>query len=273
VRRHEQAGRQRTGRQVVALHRRALTRQHEINQSLRRTILPDADRHSDVNGMRVAIRYRAADQTAGIGGDWYLADPLPGGGLLLAVGDVAGHGLPSAGTMVQLRHSAFALAVAGHDPATILSVLNHLLCQQPTVTMATAVLAVYQPRTRELTWARAGHLPILAASRHGVESLWQPAGLILGARAEAEYVNGVRRLGEYELLVMYTDGYVEAPGQQIDDGLRQLERDTSLAMRGSPSEWPTAVVEQLPRRNPNDDACILAATTLHQPTHPGMGGR
>jgi hypothetical protein len=45
-----------------------------------------------------------------------VSDPLPGGDLVLAVGDVVGHGLAAAATMVRLRHATAALAVAGHQP-------------------------------------------------------------------------------------------------------------------------------------------------------------
>ena len=163
---------------------------------------------------------------------------------------------------MQLRHAMAALAIAGHGPGDILTALNGLLCRQRMGTMATAVVAIYRPPDRELTWARAGHLPILRANRDGVEPLWEPAGVILGAFPDVGYTHVAGRLAADELLVMYTDGYVEEPGQDVDHGLRQLGRHASLAMRGLPADGPTAVVDGLCRRNPHDDACVLAAAPL-----------
>jgi len=242
--------------------RHALMTGREISQPLRQTVLPEPECGTDLNGMRVAARYHAADQAVGVGGDWYLSDPLPCGDLLLAVGDVVGHGLAAAGPMVQLRHAMAALAAAGHGPGEILTALNGLLCRQRAGTMATAVVATYRPLDRKLTWARAGHPPILRANRDGVEPLWEPAGAILGAFPDVGYTHTAGRLAADELLVMYTDGYVEEPGRDVDDGLRQLGDHASSVMRGPATDGPTAVVDRLRRRNPRDDACVLAAAPL-----------
>ena len=83
--------------------------------------------------MRIAVRYEGADRSVDVGGDWYLSEPLPDGGLLLAVGDVVGHGLAATATMVRLRNAAVGLAVAGHRPGEILTVLNRL-CASGTTT-------------------------------------------------------------------------------------------------------------------------------------------
>ena len=62
-----------------------------------------------VNGVRVGVRYAVADTIAGVGGDWFLGIALPGGDVMLAVGDVMGHGPDAAGTMHQLRASMTSL--------------------------------------------------------------------------------------------------------------------------------------------------------------------
>src|SRR6185295_8983604 len=94
-----------TSRRLVAVQRRVLAEQRDVNRQLQDAILPPHDTAIAVNGMRVAVRYQGADRGSQIGGDWYLSDPLPSGEVLLAVGDVMGHGLAAAATMVQLRHA------------------------------------------------------------------------------------------------------------------------------------------------------------------------
>ena len=248
----------------MAARPRAATRQRTVNGRLQQAILPAPPPASEVNGMRVAVRYEGADQNlTGVGGDWYLSDPLPGGDLLLAVGDVTGHGLAVAATMVKLRYTMAALAVAGHGPSEVLGALNRHLCRYDTGEAATAVIATYRPGTGQLTWARAGHPPmLLLARRERIEPLWQPAGVILGMVPETTYANATCRLHAGDLLLMYTDGFVEEPGGSIDEGVSTLAAEARGVYDGAPADRPAAVVDRLRRRNPRDDACVLAAERL-----------
>ena len=249
-----------TNQRLVAMQRRALAEQRDVNRQLQDAILPRREPLVAVNGMRIAVRYQGADRSVDVGGDWYLSDPLPGGHLLLAVGDVAGHGLAAAATMVRLRNAAAGLAVAGHEPGEILTVLNHLLCQEGGA--ATAVVAKYRPETRTLTWARAGHVPVLVAKPAGVQALWHPAGVILGVFPDAVYANATRRLEGDDVLVMYTDAFVEEPGVGIDEGVRVLGEQARMAVGSALLDRPTALVDGLRQRNRRDDACVLAAEPL-----------
>src|SRR5262249_18636808 len=112
------------------------------------------------------------------------------------------------------------------------------------------------------TWARAGHPPMVLASADGVGSLWQPSGLILGVYPDAEYVPASQQLRAGDLLLLYTDGYVEDPEGDIDDGLRTLCDHAHSALGWSLPDRPAALVDRLRSRNPCDDACLLVAETL-----------
>jgi serine phosphatase RsbU (regulator of sigma subunit) len=245
---------------------RALAEQREINGRLQQVIMPAGDPVIDVNGMRVAVRCLGADHALHVGGDWYLTMPLPDGDLLLAVGDAVGHGLNAATAMVQLRHAMTAFAAEGHSPRGILAALNALLCQQDAETIATAVVARYRPRTGELTWARAGHPPILLADTRGVQPLGQPAGVVLGVFPQAEYRHAHKRLRSGDLVLMYTDGFVERRGGTIDDGVSAISERVGAALSAPPTapptDRPTTVVDRLDPRNPTDDSCVLVAESL-----------
>jgi serine phosphatase RsbU (regulator of sigma subunit) len=245
------------------LARRELAEQRQVNRQLQYAILPKRAPAVAVNGMRIAVRYEGADRTVDVGGDWYLSEPLPDGGLLLAVGDVVGHGLAATATMVRLRNAMVGLAVAGHGPGDILTVLNRLLCQGDDDASATAVVAAYEPRTHRLTWARAGHVPMLLANRAGVRPLWYPTGAMLGVLPDAEYPHATTTLRVDDVLVMYTDAFVEEPGIGLDDGVRALAEHTRRALAGAALDpmldRPTVLTDRLRRRNRRDDACLLAA--------------
>jgi serine phosphatase RsbU (regulator of sigma subunit) len=242
---------------------RELAEQLDVNRRLQSAILPWRETGAAVNGMRIAVRYEGADHSVDVGGDWYLTEPLPNGDTLLAVGDVVGHGLAATATMVRLRNAAAGLAVAGHGPGGILRVLNRLLCQRDDDAAATAVVATYNPAARRLTWARAGHVPILIANRHLVRTLWHPGGAILGVLPDAEYPLATTTLRADDVLVMYTDAFVEGPGLDVDDGVRALAEHARRELEGAAldplADRPTVLADRLRRRNRRDDACLLAA--------------
>jgi len=251
-------------RRRAAVRRRDLAEQRDVNRQLQCAILPARDTAVPINGMRIAVRYEGADRNLDVGGDWYASEPLPGGGLLLAVGDVVGHGLAATAMMVRLRHATAGLAVAGHAPGEILTALNRLLGQQGDGAAATAVVAAYEPDTHRLTWARAGHVPILVAARSGVRPLWHPAGAMLGLLPENHYAHATRVMASEEVLLMYTDGFVEAPGTSVDEGVRVLAERAQRALSkvDTVADRSRILAECLHRRNRNDDACLLAAEPM-----------
>lgn len=213
-----------------------------------------------VNGVRVGVRYAVADHASNLGGDWYLSTPLPGGDVMLAVGDVMGHGRVAAATMMQLRAAMTRLALAGDEPGAILAALNRMLCRRPSTMLATAVCGRFRTADHTLTWSRAGHLPILRANAAGVSALAQPSGMALGVDPAARYDTARVVVEPGDLLVMYTDGVVEQRDQAIDQGVQHLADDVRLAMRASaPGERVRAALDFAHRGNPDDDACLLAA--------------
>jgi serine phosphatase RsbU (regulator of sigma subunit) len=245
-------------RRTVLSQQRALAQQREINGQLQQVILPVPTAVTNVNGLRVAVRYLAADDAADVGGDWYLAVPLADGDVVFAVGDVVGHGLAAAPPMVALRHAAAAYAVAGYAPGEVLAALNTLLCRQGGWATATAVVARYRPATGELTWARAGHPPIMVAGRHGVATRYEPSGMLLGVSPDIGYGHASVRLRPGDVVLMYTDGLIEQRGQGIDDGVRDLAEQVADGLRGPVEDRLTSILDRLHRRNPADDACMLA---------------
>lgn len=268
----------RLSRRTVVAQQRALAEQREINDQLQQAILPVPTAVADLEGLRLGVRYLAADSggaggagsdgTAGllgVGGDWYLAVPLADGDITFAVGDVVGHGLAATPPMVALRHAASAYALAGDEPGEVLTALNTLLCRQSGWATATAVVARFRPATGELTWARAGHPPILIAGERGVAARYEPTGMLLGVCPDARYEHASTRLDPGDVVLMYTDGLIEERGQGIDDGVRDLAAQVTAGLHGPVDGRLTAILDRLHRRNPLDDACALAA----QPVTPG----
>lgn len=203
-------------------------------------------------GVQVAVRFCSADPESASGGDWYLSMPLAGGDLLLAVGDVTGHGLAAAAEMVRLRHAMASFAVSCGDPAAILDGLNAMLCRRGQVT-ATAVAARFRPRSGELTWAQAGHLPILVGSADGVRPLPSPDGIMLGVAAHAQFGQAAVCIEPGDFIVLYTDGIVRRR-EPLDQGIGRL-----AALAAAAGCCPAALLEDVDYGAAGDDACVLVA--------------
>jgi len=242
--------------------RRSLAAEHELAGRLQRIILPIPDGPIELPGLKVALRYLPAGQESLVGGDWYHATELRDGSVLLAVGDVAGHGTAAATTMAQLRHALRALAVTTSDPGELLGYLNRLTCDLERETpelSATAVIARFDPVRRELVWAQAGHPPPLLSRDGRTAPLTRPPGAILGVLEDATYRTARLEFRTGDMLLLYTDGLVEHRLRGVDDGLASVMAEMDAAVRASPQQPLAQLLARLQQANPDDDTCILAA--------------
>lgn len=243
---------------------RNLAAESRLAAELQQIILPIPRAPVDVGRLRVAVRYLPAEQANRIGGDWFHAGLAYDGTMILAVGDVAGHGIRSAATMAQLRQAFVTLtATATSDPAELLHYLNRLLlADSDSATIASAVAARFNPATGVIEWAQAGHPAPLRTRAGATEELARPPGPLLGAVPDPGYQLARFRLDEGDLLVFYTDGLIERRGRTLEDGLRPVIATLNrLSAQGSPA--PLAdLLGQLRRANPHDDTCVLATRLL-----------
>jgi GAF domain-containing protein len=235
--------------------------QHDIDRelvmSVQRSLLPATlPEHPEV---RLGARYMPAETRYGIGGDWYDAVLLPGGRILLLVGDVAGHGLKAAITMGQMRSAARALA-STHGPAALLDALDQFAGSGPDVLSATAAVAVIDPAERTLRYCLAGHPPLLLRDPDGtLAMLGEARGPLIGFGAGDRPEQVVTFLPG-SCLVLFTDGLVERRGETIDTGFARLGAALTAAATLDPANLCEALIEQsLPRTGRNDDTAILCA--------------
>jgi serine phosphatase RsbU (regulator of sigma subunit) len=201
--------------------------------------------------------------------------PLRGGKLLLAIGDVAGHGLPAASAMADLHHGLRGMALAEDRPGRLLTLLNELVEGMPEFTIASACCLLWDPATRRLTWGNAGHPAPLrirgeqarpldghvggVGSDHDGGGVGRPApagrvGPMLGADPRAVYEDCEAEVASGDVLLLYTDGLVERRVgdqtaahllAQIRDPDADLDRYADRVLAGA-------------RSDTDDDVCLLA---------------
>ncbi len=251
----ERLGDQLRTREITALA------EHRLAGQLQNLIQPVPREPFPLPGLQAAVSYLPAEKAVQVGGDWYHAQPLPNGHTLLAVGDVAGHGLEAASGMAHLRFALVAwLSIDICDPGVLLGHLNRL-SRQLGIT-GTAVIATYDPASRRLSWARGGHMaPLLTHAGH-TEELPLPPGLLLGAADRARYPVVGRTLDPGDLVLFYTDGLVERRDPGGVDLLEQVKRTLSEVSAEPGDLTLKRLRDLLPAAGPDDDTCTLAVRVL-----------
>ncbi|MFF5482881.1 SpoIIE family protein phosphatase [Streptomyces sp. NPDC012935] len=226
--------------------------------------------------METAGRYLPGTQGMEVGGDWY--DVVAAGdGLALVIGDVQGHGVQAAATMGQLRSAVRAFALGDRPPDEVMSGTNHLLIDLDAGLFASCCYIRLDPRTGLAQAAVAGHpRPLLRRPDGRTHVVDLPGGVVLGVDPQATYPVAELRMEPGAVLALYTDGLVERPGMDIDDGISALR--VALAKAGAPGARPggrslagvadrlTATARHMADRP--DDIALLLATRRTTPPRP-----
>lgn len=243
--------------------------EHATALTLQRSLLPPVP---EVAGLDAAAAYLPGNDRAEVGGDWYDVLDLPGLATGLAIGDVMGHDIAAAASMGQLRSVLRSYAWGGDDPATVLDRLDDLVQGLGMADLTTCVYARLDPEAeggggaRRLVWANAGHhAPLLRHPDGRVETLEAGASVLIGVdaaapggRAQAEQV-----LQPGSVLLLFTDGLVEARGLGLEPGLARVA--ATLAAH-DPEQGCAALTRTLAREllvhGQDDDVCLLAVRLL-----------
>jgi serine phosphatase RsbU (regulator of sigma subunit) len=230
--------------------------EHRLALRLQQAITPRTALPVPTPGLDVAARYRPAGPGSLVSGDWYDTVPLPDGQIFLAVGDIAGHGIDAVTGMVALRNCLRGLAITGAGPATLLKWLNKIAFHLTDGIIGTAVCGLFDPQTRTLRWARAGHLPPVLVRDGSAVTLPLPDGVLLGADPNATFGEATLPLAPGDALVLFTDGLIERHDEPIDDSLAAL-----LVLAATAAADIHGFADHLlseARSDTSDDACLVA---------------
>ncbi len=204
-----------------ALERRRLEEELALARRIQSALLPQhlpASSGWDLYGMNEPSR--------GVSGDYYeVVERKDGREWVLMIADVSGKGMAASLLTATLQALSSGPVEDGLPPEEISARLSRLLFKRtPPEKYATAFLAVLEPETGLLRYTNAGHNPpfVLRAdySTHELEATGPPLGLLPGAL----YRSGEIVLEPGDLLVLYTDGIVEASNPQGEEyGLDRLK--------------------------------------------------
>ncbi len=188
----------------ILRERDAFERQLEVAREVQRELLPKGP--PAIAGLELAGVCR---QAVAVGGDYYDYLQLADGHFGLVIADVSGKGVPASLLMASLQASARSLFPTIKDPGTLNARLNDALVQRSTIAhYATAVLASYEPETRQLRYSNAGHLPPLLIRGDEVIEC-REGGMPIGMIPGSTYDTGTHSLAHGDLLALFTDGVTE----------------------------------------------------------------
>ncbi|OEJ50094.1 phosphatase [Streptomyces agglomeratus] len=215
--------------------------------------------HGGPAALDLAAHYLPSSSSAMIGGDWYDALELPDGQTLLTVGDLTGHGVAATSGMAMLLGAVRGMAMAGIAPGDLMGHLNHLLETSTQPALGSAMCCRYDPVTRLLTWAQAGHpAPLLFRDGTG-RALTPPEGVLLGATSGAAYEQAEVQLRAGDLLVLHTDGISRRTPTDDAGPSRLLDLAPRFAEARSAQECVRLAVEEFGEAERENDACVLIA--------------
>ncbi|MET7617861.1 SpoIIE family protein phosphatase [Streptomyces sp. NPDC005408] len=217
-----------------------------------------------LRGLEVAARYLPGTQGMDIGGDFY--DLIRTGDAAAAViGDVQGHNATAAGLMGQVRTAVRAYTALGQPPGKVMESTNRLLIELEADLLVSCVYLHLDLSRHLALLARAGHpQPLLRDPDGQVHILDLAGGPLLGVDPAAGYPTTAVPLLPGSLLVLYTDGLIEAPGTDIDEALADLATILGRAVDEPLETLADSLIGQTARgRERSDDTALLLLRPVH----------
>lgn len=199
------------------LSARRVEGQIEIARQVQRGLLPPSD--SSPRDFELAAEWRPASR---VSGDFYDAFDLPANspgdtGAAFVIGDVSGKDVPAAMLASLIQGTAHAsdwtLSAASHNAAT--EQLNRLLCERASQErFASLFWGYFDARTGLLHYVNCGHCAPLLFRVAGRSVLrLSDGGPVLGLLPQARFEQGAERLEQGDVLVLYSDGVIEASNE------------------------------------------------------------
>jgi phosphoserine phosphatase RsbU/P len=147
-----------------------------------------------------------------VGGDYYDMLPLPSGSFAFTLGDVSGKGIPAAVMMASIQTLLHNLLQ--REPvqvAAVVSDLNRTLlgCSVPD-RYSTLFCGLISPDRRSITYVNAGHVPPLLLHADGGLTTLEGGGMPVALTPDWEYQQFTVELHPWALLVVVSDGLMEA---------------------------------------------------------------
>lgn len=202
-----------------------------------------------------------------VSGDYYDVVARPDGRIYFIIADVSGKGITAALVMASVATAFSIFTRSDPSPAALVADLNATLAPKTAPTkFVTLVAGVLDPKSGEVEFTNAGHVPPLVVSRDGVEQL-RTTDMVAGLFGHAQYRNQRLTLGEGDSLVLFTDGVTEAENaaeeqlgiEPVAELVRTLHGTRAPKILHAIEEYVRGYVGDAPA---GDDITMVALTRL-----------
>ena len=190
---------------------RQLESELELSQVIQRGLLPQ--QVPLIDGMNIAAFSRPAQI---VGGDYFDFVDFKDGKHGLVMADVSGHGVSAGMFMSSLQTAFHTLVPEANSPLDVLERINRLYIHNINfATFVTIFFGKYDPQTRTLSYANAGHNSVYLYRVATNQEIWlRPTGPAIGVMDGFSIRSEEVRLEPGDILLLYTDGITEAINQQ-----------------------------------------------------------
>jgi len=220
----------------------------EVAKTIQETLVPSPELVRK-NTLTFAGFYQPAAQT---GGDWWTWAELGGGRVLVVIGDVTGHGVPSAMITAAAKASCdVARHISGDDLTVthLLEIMNHAIFESAQRRFVmTCFASIVDTQKRTITYANAGHnFPYLFRPGEGKGEFGSLMirGNRLGDDRTSKYEAKTTELAIGDVLVWYTDGIVECENQAGEEyGEKRFRNSVRKAAALDAAEMRDAIITE-----------------------------
>ncbi len=219
-------------------------RELEIAAEIQESLLPKSV--PDIEGLSIDVNSTPAYE---VGGDFYDFVQTDDSHVTIAVGDVAGKGIPAAMFTSMVRTLLRVETFHNQEPHIIIKRVNEIL--HPDLSQAelfvTVFLATYNTKNNVLMYANAGHVPgIVYHAQSKTSRLLKATSLPIGIVAEDFRTTQYVHLAAGDTLVLYSDGVTEAKNPQGERfGLQRVQRLIHLHAEKSPHRLKQIILMNL----------------------------
>ncbi|HOC44241.1 MAG TPA: PP2C family protein-serine/threonine phosphatase [Thermoanaerobaculales bacterium] len=198
-----------------------------------------------------------------VGGDFYDVITLAEDLFVVVVADATGHGLPAA---LQVRDVFTGLRMGLSREFKLTATverLNTIIHRSRLATKFVSLFLAELHANGTVLYCNAGHPPALLIHDDGLTDRLQTGGMIIGPTPSATYEIGITQIDPGELLVLYTDGVIEAraPGSTEEYGEDRLLHVVHTARRRDPVAIVERVIADLAEfsqtSHPTDDQTVV----------------
>lgn len=225
----------------------------------------------DVPGLEIFGMMRPATH---VGGDYFDFVRPDEERIGVVVADVSGKGMPAAIYVHTMQGIVRASSKAAQGPSELLEQLQvHLGRSMEVSSFVTAVVAMFDLKTRTMEIANAGHLPVFLKRKGGIRKI-HLHGFVIGQVADERFSSELQsfriQLKAGDVVLFFTDGVVESFNEKGKEfGFGRLEREV-ITFRGTARhmvEQCFRSVDRFASEAPqSDDITVVAVKVLNERT-------